>query len=1254
MYASPFDAERFPEAPAISEPVHLSAEAAMVLQQLRSTRPNPLDWNAATPIEKSTALARAIFDHEAARLTLDLPDDQMDLPVALHMDDPRLLQLLDTARQIQQRDPAAWPMLMDMALEAVQAETADVMGLDENGLDARDLDNQNMPLYETIHEDMLDHRLETRYQGILNPGTLAAPLTTPWMPPLPGTVHGVLPVRPTPMPEAAMQSTVPMPGATLPGATLPGASLPESRVTSQERPANPEQPQSQSQRQRSAVMPDYQIREVIDPETQAVTYRAMMIGIPENQGTLSRIWASAAQNEELPVGEFASRAAAQEHVNWLQSEEMNGLREQIRQAQPLTIAGVSYDPVLNDDGGLTHYIVSDSLQRTDMPLIAPWELQQYLYTGNLSPEMATQQWQNVANSGYEFTATERASLQRFAREADADPRFQRYHAQEGDYLVYLGGSRANARNFSLADLPASMQTFVQGNRFAPDPVIASNVQGVLPVRPSPSQGANPLQPASPMPETLSASPEFPAYTEQPQPQAAERSAAMPDYQIREITDPATQQVSYQTELNHVSQNFPAGSRIWGMDAENDTLPLGTFDSMEAAQAQLDALQNMEPLRKALRNLEPVTIAGVPYDPVSEDNGSISRFLARDGMDRTDLPWISPWELQQYAHTGKLTPELAVQQLQSAELSGYDFTPFETRALQEFARDAYVDPQFTAYRKQEGEYHAARGDTRPSERDFSLDELPRVIRDYVWAHRFDLHQAVTTQRPENREQKQESGLREAPSAGVQSIAGVQPPDAARTTETGLRLQDLYLPDANRKPMRIDTAFRESDFIRAFYNTSDALNFMNWVDAQKEQRAALDRGEPLTLGQLRYVPAGIPGEYRATDAETGQPIDRQIIDQSTLHDLLHDGVVRDDLADQWRSCPDLLTPILQTIVTHRQKGMYDYASVADEISRYVPAGITASPQTTPVQPVSPIPQNPPESPVQASAQPTPAAGNFAPSAAEQQAQEPAANPQDMDYKDEATTRAAADKQNVVGENDATPVKQEKTQEAQKDSREGQQKDRTSQQEDQAKNDGKSQKGQGQGQSSDKPQQDAPKAGGGFSLFSRVHQHHHYTEEKPAAPVAPEAFSSGTSPSQGAAPSQAASPSPGATPPGATPPQVSKRDTMGVMDMLNQAPVSPEEINVMNNRVKKEGLTPEIQKGIENLSARGQRDVKEGKLTPEQIQKNTHAMNQLADTVNRQPDSPQKDSVMEHIRKLVEMLVEAIKRIFSRGRASAGPSM
>ena len=998
MYASPFDAERFPESPAIPEPIYISAEAATVLQQLRSTRPNPLDWNTATPIEKSTALARAIFDHEAARLTLDLPDDRMDLPVALHMDDPRLLQLLDTARQIQQRNPAEWPMLMDMALEAVQAETADVMGLDVDGLDARDLDNQNMPLYETIHEDMLDHRLETRYQGILNPGTLAAPVTTPWMPPAPGTYLGVLPVRPSPLPNPSPQEVITPPAepwtlAGTPSAGMPPAGMPES-------PTFLAQPQPQPQRQRSAIMPDYQIREVTDPETQAVTYRAMMVGIPENRGTLSRIWASTAQNDELPVGEFVSQAAAQEHIRWLRSDEMNGLREQIRQAQPVTIAGVPYEPILNDDGGLSHYIVSDSLQRTDMPMIAPWELQQYLHIGNLSPEMATQQWQNAASAGYEFTATERAALQRFARESDADPQFQRYRAQEGDYLLYLGGSRENARKFSLGYLPGSVQTFVQENRFVPDPAIASNVQAT------------------------------------------------------------TQTIS-------------------------------------------------EPVERPT-NADPVQGPALRQE-----------------------------------------------------------SPASARTLQAAALQTTV------------------------------------------------------------------------------------------TETGLHLQDLYLPDAHRKPMRIDTAFRESDFIRAFFNTSDALSFMGWVDAQKEQRAALDRGEPLTLGQLRYVPAGVPGEYRATDAETGQPIDRQIIDQSSLHDLLHNGVVRDDLAQQWQLCPDLLTPILQTIVDHRQKGMYDYASVADEISRYAP-----SPQTQPAQPVSSIPQNPPASPAQVSAQPSPAAGNFAPSAAEQQAQVSAANPQDMDYKDESTAGAAAPaKQGLAGKNDAAPVEQEKTQEAQQKGREwqqkgreGQQKDRTSQQGNQAANDGQNQKGQGQGTSSNSAGQDAPKSGGGFSLFSRAPQHHHYNEEKKDTTIAPEAFAPGAALQAAASPGTA---SPDATPPGAAlqaaaPPEVSKRETLGVLNGMNQVPLSPEEINVMRHRVEKEGLTPEIQKGIENLSARGQQDVKDGKLTPEQIQKNTHAINQLGDTVNRQPDSPQKDSVLEHIRKLVGMLVEALKRIFSRGRASAGPGM
>ena len=928
MYASPFDANRFPDAPAIPDPDSISIEAAMVLHRLRGTLPDPVNWNASVPMEMSTALARAIFDHEAARLTLDLPDDRMDLPIALHQDDPRLLQLLDTARHIRQRDPSQWPMLMDMALEAVQAETADIMHLDGDGLQARDLDNQNLPLYETIHEDMLDHRLETRYQGILNPGTLAAPLASPWMPPLPGTYRGVLPVRPSPLP-----------------------------------------------------------------------------------------------------------------------------------------------------------------------------------------------------------------------------------------------------------------------------------------------GATPL-PAAELPEVLRASPEFPAYPEQPQPQLAERSAVMPDYQIREIIDPETQQVSYQTELNQVSQNLRGGSRIWGMDAENDTLPLRAFDSPEAAQAQLDALQDMEPLREALRNLEPVTVAGVPYDPVRDADGNVYSFLARNGMDRTDLPWISTWELQQYAHTGTLTPELAVQQLQSAEDSGYAFSPFETIALQAFARDANADPRFTAYQKQEGEYMVVRGGVRSSARDFSLDDLPRTVRDYVQAHRFDLDR---TQRSENREQRQET------------------PASARTTETGLRLQDLHLPDINRQPMRVDAAFRDTSFVRAFNNTPDALAFMAWINDQKEQRAALDRGEPLTLGQLRYVPAGVPGEYRATNAETGQAIDRQIIDQSTLQDLLHNGVVQEDLAQQWQTRPDLLATAMQTLIHHRQAGMYDYATVADQISRYAPDGII-----NPSRMRVPIPE-----PAVNSA-PAPGAV-LVPTAAEQQAAvlqpavlQPAAttanSPQDMEgYRDEITPNVApADRPAAIepddGNSRTTPVVQEKTQGAQQEGQEAQQKDQKAQQENQAANNGKNQKGQGQGQNQSSDKQDASKPGG-FGLFSRVHQHHHY-QEPPAGATAENA--------------------PGRDAPVPDAPQVSKRDALGVMDMINQAPVSPDEINVMNNRVKKEGLTPEIQDGIQNLSERGQRDVKNQKLTPEQLQKNAHALNQLGDTVNNQPDSPQKKAIMEHIQKLGQMLMEAIKRIFHLGRASTGPSM
>jgi hypothetical protein len=258
----------------------------------------------------STALARAIFDHEAARLTLDLPDDRMDLPVALHQDDPRLLQLLDVARHIH-GDPDQWPTIMDTALEAVQAETAQVMQLDGDGLQARDLDNQKLPLYETIHEDMLDRRLETRYQGILNPGTLRQPPGAIWMPPLPGTYRGVLPVRPSPMPE-----DFPIPaGGRLAGGSPAGAQPPAGISPSAgAQPLAGAQPQPT---ERSITMPDYQIREVFDPGTLQTLYCTELHQVSRNLRGGSRIWGMHAENDTLPLDAFDSREAAQAQMHFL-------------------------------------------------------------------------------------------------------------------------------------------------------------------------------------------------------------------------------------------------------------------------------------------------------------------------------------------------------------------------------------------------------------------------------------------------------------------------------------------------------------------------------------------------------------------------------------------------------------------------------------------------------------------------------------------------------------------------------------------------------------------------------------------------------------------------------------------------------------------------------------------------------------------------------------------------------------------------
>ncbi|WP_414041570.1 hypothetical protein ACJU26_05795 [Acidithiobacillus sp. M4-SHS-6] len=740
MYSSPFDTQRFPDAPAVELPDTISLEGKAVLLRLRTSQPDPVMEGVSSserisPPGMAMALARAIFDHESARLTLDLPDDRMDLPVALHQDDPRLLKLLDTARRIYQHDgPERWPMLMDMALEAVQVETAQVMALDGDGLQARDLDNQNLPLYETIHEDMLDNRLETRYQGILNQNTLKDAPGTVWSPPPPGTYRGVLPVRPSPMP--------------------PDGELPP-------------------------------------PQTRRV------------------------------------------------------------------------EPV---------------------------------------------------------------------------------------------------------------------NREQPRPDL------------------------------------------QPQP-TMERSTPMPE-----------------------------------------------------------------------------------------------------------------------SETSK-TPE-------------------------------------------------------------------------------------------------------AESAGP------------RTTETGLRLQDIYLPDIHQNPMRIDAAFQQSEFIRAFYNQTEAMDFMAWINDQSAQREALDQNAALTLGRLQYVPAGVPGEYRAVNAETGQPVDRQIIDRQSLHDLLHVGKLPDDLAQQWQAQPELLAPQMQALVTQRQRGTDSYRSVVQQIGRYDPDTGQSVPAPA-VETVAPAPAIDTATP----------AMNAAPAgmmmtAAEQQAADaraaamPIPNaPNEMEYTDENTaSRDMKNKSAPANQWEGREAQhegqeaQQKGQEAQQKGQENQQKDQKTQQENQTKQDGQNQKDQRQDQNA----KDAQKPS--FSLFSRVHQHHHYQAPAEGAP-AEGTPAEGKSPAEGTpAEGTAASNSPAkSSSKDPIVPHVSRRDTLDVMNMLNEAPVTPDEIQVMNNRVKKEGLTPEVQDGIQSISERGQRDVKNGKVTPEQMQKNAHALNELGYTVSQQPDSEGKQKMMEHIRRLGQMLVEAIKRIFHLGsKASAGPSM
>ncbi|MBU2853432.1 hypothetical protein [Acidithiobacillus ferriphilus] len=190
----------------------------------------------------------------------------------------------------------------------------------------------------------------------------------------------------------------------------------------------------------------------------------------------------------------------------------------------------------------------------------------------------------------------------------------------------------------------------------------------------------------------------------------------------------------------INEHWGVGGR--GPDADKLANHIQDFPTPEAAQAFVDRLQANAPQLEAVANKEPVTIAGVSYNH-HEING-MSHYVAGGELAEYHTPRVAAWEIDRYLKTGELSPELAANAVAHPEnLAKLD--SFEQQNLKNFAVDTNNDPRFTDYRKAEGAYYRDQGayiEKGVPLRNFSLDDMPQELRNFVAQNRFGQEQKLT--------------------------------------------------------------------------------------------------------------------------------------------------------------------------------------------------------------------------------------------------------------------------------------------------------------------------------------------------------------------------------------------------------------------------------------------------------------------------------------------------------------------------------
>lgn len=161
--------------------------------------------------------------------------------------------------------------------------------------------------------------------------------------------------------------------------------------------------------------------------------------------------------------DFPDQASAQAFVDRLQANAPQIAA--LDNKEPVTVAGVRY---FNSQDG-THYTAEGGLSAGyTTPAVSTWEIDRYLKTGELSPELAANTIAHLENlAGREPMASlddfEKQALRNFAASTQQDPSFRAFRELESEANRRQGAhipEGVNFRTFIIDDMPKSLQDFV--------------------------------------------------------------------------------------------------------------------------------------------------------------------------------------------------------------------------------------------------------------------------------------------------------------------------------------------------------------------------------------------------------------------------------------------------------------------------------------------------------------------------------------------------------------------------------------------------------------------------------------------------------------------------------------------------------------------------------------------------------------------------------------------------------------------------